>query len=240
MTFPAFGALNASVADMARLLTMLLEAGRHDGEQLFSLASIRSLFAAGSSLGARAGLEVGYGTGMYSWISNGHQFWGHGGDADGYRSRYGLLPDTGRGYLIAINTDRPALLGRIVRRLERALSQDLPARPARQPAITEDAGFSRLTGTYYPSTARFDVTGWLAGEAATAEVRRLDDGLEFVRGERRTKLIPMGPGQFRRPDDPVVTVVFAADEHGSLFLQGELGNYVNTSLCPGFLLDCHQ
>ena len=70
---------------MARLLTMLLQAGWHDGKQLFSDASIRSLFGPGSSLGARAGLEVGYGAGMYSWIRNGHQFWGHGGDADGYR-----------------------------------------------------------------------------------------------------------------------------------------------------------
>lgn len=240
MTFPAFGALNASVTDMARLLTMLLQAGWHDGKQLFSDASIRSLFAPGSSLGARAGLEVGYGAGMYSWISNGHQFWGHGGDADGYRSRYGLLPGSGRGYLIAINTDRPALLRKIVRRLEHGLSQDLPSSSVRQPATTGDAGLSRLTGTYYPSAARFDVSGWLAGAATTARVRRIEDGLEFVRGKRRTKLIPMGPGQFRRPDDPVVTVVFVSDENGSLFLQGELGNYVNTSLCPGFLPDCHQ
>ena len=53
-------------------------------------------------------------------------------------------------------------------------------------------------------------------------------------------LIPLGDGRFRRARDPVATVVFARDASGALFMQGELGNYVNvnTRPCPGFITAC--
>jgi CubicO group peptidase (beta-lactamase class C family) len=238
MTFSAFGALNASLADMSKLLEMLLHQGRLDGAQVFTEQSISTLFGPGTSLGARHGLEVGYGTGMYSWIRGGQQFWGHGGDADGYLSRYGLLPKSGRAYLLVINTDRPALLQRLRRRLEDSLVTDLDSE--RPPAILKSEDLEHYTGSYYPSAARFNISGWQSGQARRATITKVDGGLEFKRGNRTTLLLPVGPGQFRRLQDPVVTVVFAQGPKGPLFLQGELGNYVNASECPGFIPNCHQ
>lgn len=238
MTFTAFGALNASLAEMSRLLEMLLHQGQLDGEQIFTRESIATLFSSGTSLGARNGLEVGYGAGMYSWIRNGHQFWGHGGDADGYLSRYGLLPVSGRAYLLAINTDRPELLQRLRRRLEASLTADLDS--PQPPATEHSTDLTQYAGSYYPSAARFSVDGWQAGQARRVSVIENGSTLEFKRGNRTVVLLPAGPGQFRRIDDPAITVVFARDRQGRLFLQGELGNYVNTTLCPGFIPNCHQ
>ena len=129
VTFPAFGALNASLEEMANFLEMLLNRGKLGGRTVFAPATVAAMLTPLGSLGAAAGLDVGYGAGAYGWVTNGHLFRGHGGDADGYRSRYGILPDAGRGYLIAINTDNPKLLRSLQARVEAALTRDLPPPP---------------------------------------------------------------------------------------------------------------
>ncbi len=237
MTFLAFGALNASLEEMSRLLHMLLNQGELNGQRLFSHASLAALYGPGTTLAARTGLDVGYGTGMYSWIARGHQFWGHGGDADGYLSRYGLLPQQGRGYLVLINADQPKTLRRLRQKIESALVADLPE--PKLPEAIDDPDLASYTGHYYPSTARFNVTPWREGSASPARVTQTGAGLQFRRGQRSETLIPLGAGRFRRDRDPVATVVFSLDAAGNRYLFGELGNYVNTSRCPGFIPHCH-
>jgi CubicO group peptidase (beta-lactamase class C family) len=237
VTFRAFGALNAPVPELTRALVVLLNGGSLNGEPWLAPESMRALFGPGTTPAVAAGLAVGYGAGTYGWVSNGHVFHGHGGDADGYRSRYGLLPEAGRGYLIAINADRPDVLRQLQRLVEAALTDDLPAEP---PAALSDANIDRYVGTYYPTAARFDVARWAAGDAARAVVSRNDRHLEFRRNGRQTTLLAVGGGAFRRPGDPVVTAVFFKGEDGALYLQGELGNFANVAQCPGFLPHCHQ
>jgi hypothetical protein len=106
------------------------------------------------------------------------------------------------------------------------------------PQVPDD--LNQYTGHYYPASVRFGRQRWLRGEARSAKVTLGAEGLEFELGQRRTRLIPLGQGRFIRPRDPAVTVIFARDEHGTLHLQGELGNFVNLSSgpCPGFLEHC--
>lgn len=236
MTFPAFGALNASPRAMARLMEALLNQGRVAGQPGLPASTITRAFRAEASLGARNGLTVTYGAGLYGWVRDGHLFYGHGGDADGYRSRFGLLPDSGRGYLVAINTDDPRLMGRLRRRLERALTTDLaPPAPPPAAAVAEDV-LDGYTGLYYPSATRFDIDGWQSGTAPHARVAVRDGALVFERNGRTTRLLPIDSRRFRRRDDPAATVVFVEQE-GSLYLQGELGNYtrVRPGPCPSFI-----
>jgi CubicO group peptidase (beta-lactamase class C family) len=237
MTFAGFGALNASTAELGRYATALLNEGRLEGAQALPAALVAALFRPEASLGARHGLAVTYAAGIYGRVREGHVFWGHGGDADGYLSRYGLLLDQGRGYVIVINSDNPPLLGRMVRRLERALVSGLTVR---RPEVVDDPDLSSYVGTYYPSSARFGADRWARGESPQARVERVGDALELERDGRRTRLLPLGAGRFRRPDDPAATAVFVRDAGGALYLQGEMGNYVKLSKtsCPAFLAQC--
>ncbi len=242
MTYRAFGALNASTAAMTRFLTALLNEGNLDGEPVLPAARVARFFEPLGSLGASAGLEIGYGAGVYGWIAHGQRFDGHGGDADGYRSRYGLLRDHGRAYLVVINTDNPRLLGSFRREIEAVLTADLPAAPA-PPSQVDGKTAAALTGfagTYYPASARFAADPWRRGERDRIRVEAFADHLLVHRGERVTRLIPHGQGRFRRPDDPAITAVFVRDRSGSLYLQGELGNFVSLSVppCPDFLERC--
>ncbi|MCZ6617213.1 MAG: serine hydrolase [Gammaproteobacteria bacterium] len=240
MTFRAFGALNASVTEMSRFLTVLLNDGVLNGIRVLDRSTVAALFHPQTSLGVAAGLDVAYAAGMYGWVSGGHVFQGHGGDADGYRSRYGLLPDNGRGYLIVINTDNPRLLRSLQRRIESRLIADLE-KPVPLPAVGVAAEkLGSYTGTYYPAAARFGVSRWRAGELTSAQISLQDGELLFSRGSRQVPLITLGDGRFRRPGDPVTTVVFVRDANGSLFIQGELGNFakIDAAPCPGFIKLC--
>jgi CubicO group peptidase (beta-lactamase class C family) len=240
MTFQAFGALNASTREMTRLLTALLNNGALEGEQPLDAELVAAFFRPLGTLSTRAGLEVGYGAGVYGWVRGGHIFHGHGGDADGYRSRYGLLREQGRGYLLVINKDNPQMLNRMRRLLEDALIDDLPhpASPARDPATT--AELDAFTGDYYPASVRFGRNDWQTGKLETVQVRRSGQTLLFERSEQSTRLFPAGQGRFFRQGDPAITIVFARDDGHSLHLQGELGDFVRISPgpCPDFLPFC--
>lgn len=239
MTFRAFGALNASTGEMSRLLTALLNQGRLNGGQALPADLVAAFFEPQGSLAAEAGLPVGYGSGVYGWVRGGQLFHGHGGDADGYRSRYGLLREHGRGYLLVINTDNPRLLGRMRRVAEDALTRNLPAR---QPARIDPGSdaLESLTGRYYPASVRFYRDDWQDGRRQAAEVRRAGSTLLLERDGQTTTLYPVGGGQFFREGDPEPTIIFVRGTDGVLYLQGEAGNFARTSPgpCPDFLRFC--
>jgi hypothetical protein len=128
-------------------------------------------------------------------------------------------------------------MGTLRRLVEETLIAGLPAHvpPSRAPDDLD-----AYTGTYYPSTARFRVTGWQRGEAPPARVAQSGETLRFRRGEREVTLVPAGGGRFYRPGDPRITVVFVRDSAGFRYLQGEIGNFVHLSgrVCPEFIERC--
>ncbi|MEZ5557295.1 MAG: serine hydrolase domain-containing protein [Pseudomonadales bacterium] len=239
MRFRAFGALNTSPRELARLLAALLDHGRVGGRQALAESSVARAYRVETGLTAEAGLRIGYGAGLYGWISQGRLFHGHGGDADGYLSRFGLLPEAGRGYLLGINSDNPPLLRRLQRRVETALAADLAA-PTQPPELRLDpAALTRLAGEWYPSATRFDVARWRSGEAQRGILTVRDGHLLWQRGTHSQQLMAVADNLFRRAGDPLATIAFVRRD-GVLYLQGELGNFVRVrpGPCPGFLAVC--
>ena len=174
-------------------------------------------------------LNVGYGAGHYGRVRHGFVWYGHGGDADGYRSRYALLPEQGRGYIVLINTDNPQLLRRIEQKLEKALVSDLK-KPTPVPA-DHTVDIAQWAGVYYPSSARFGIERWRAGEGRRVSIEVNNKYLQMRTQSRTTKLIPVGQGMFRRENDPIATVRFIRRDD-AVFLQGELGNFFKLNKCP--------
>lgn len=230
MTFPAYGAMNAPIEDINHLVEELLSRSGKLGQP-----TIDHLLLSRSSASARSGFTFDYASGFYPRIRNGLVWYGHGGDADGYRSRVALLPGQQRGYVAVINTDNPKALRRIERRLEEHISQQVPA--LEEPALFKlsQNTLETLTGTYYPASARFGLKTWTEGQANEAKVVVNEDGktLTFIRNKRRTQLIPVAPNRFRRLGDPVATVAIVI-QGKQYYLQGELGNFFRTNSCPEF------
>lgn len=267
MTYPAFGSLNATLGDMQRFLRWLLDQGRdwhrpRSAPQAttpdplgFNADQRAQLFESHSSAASRAGLHTDYAAGIYSRTGAGVLWYGHGGDADGYRSRYGIDPISGNGYLIVINTDNPGLLRGLVRQLESALAP--AASDARDAALqtmpsVADWDPSSVAGIYYPTSARFAVEPWRQGTARRIEVSVRNRQVWLQHGltanSRRERLIPQqvqpgGSVLVGRPNDPAATAIFirgAVETPDSLLLQGTFGNYVRLEpdRCPAIFPFC--
>ncbi|OOG77158.1 serine hydrolase [Algoriphagus sp. A40] len=98
-------AMNSSVADMAGLLQLLVNRGKIESLVLFQDTSIARMETPKSTLGAKAGLALGYGLGNFTSISNGFTYHGHQGAIDGGLSELAYLPEQGTGHVILINAN---------------------------------------------------------------------------------------------------------------------------------------
>ncbi|MDZ7768792.1 MAG: hypothetical protein U5K38_06830 [Woeseiaceae bacterium] len=85
---------------MASLLQMFLNRGHHGGDAFLAPALIERMEAPQTTLAAGAGLRFGYGLSLVSFLHDGHVFHGHGGDADGYLSRFAYQKQAGLAYFV--------------------------------------------------------------------------------------------------------------------------------------------
>lgn len=217
--YRAFGGLDASLGDMGRYIRWLIDpstASVVPAETVHRMAHPRSTSS------AAAGLDYGYGLGLYSYVHRGLLLTGHGGDADGYLSRLGFHRESRRGYFLTINAYHGEALADLQEALEAAVFSDVP-RPSPPPLHTmAPAALQRLAGCYVPVTRRFPS----ADPPEDTPLRVLVEGDHLVTmaadGPRK-KLIPVTDRFFRRADEPVATSAFV-DDDGTLMLQGDMGN----------------
>jgi len=222
--FRAFGAINSTTEEMGHFVQMLLNNGRYAGKQLFSPASIRRMEAPQTTLVARAGLEYGYGFGNYSSSHRGFVFHGHGGDADGYLSRYGYSRDKKLGYYLVINAFNNRALALMQEEVEDFIIQGENHPPVKE-ALLSVAQLMPLVGRYQAITQRFN---WLNADALKADQLEvlLKDGHLYSRDRRGrlTRLYAVAPSQFRYRDETVATMAFVQNGK-QMILQGDVGNY---------------
>ncbi len=218
-----FGGIHARVSEMAGLIQLYLNRGRIQGEDFLSTENMRLSEQPQTSAAARAGLEFGYGYGNYAWLRDGILFQGHGGDADGYLSRFGYSHELGTGYFIVINAFQNSTLLQMRRQVERYLINGTKPRSA-PPAWTMDDP-ERYTGIYRRATWRF---GRRPDERVEITLDRRGLRMRSLNERRYWILIPVAPGLFRRPDEPLATAALV-EENGTMYLQTEFGNYERES-----------
>ncbi len=228
MTYPAYAAMNATLDDMVALI---------DAIQNRAVPQAHRLFSPSSALAARHGFAFTYASGMYPRVRAQHVWHGHGGDADGYRSRFAIREDGRAAYIININVDNPRLLRRLEARIERYLTQDDDRTPKAR--TDSPAGFdtpigARFLGTYYPMGVRFGHEQWSAGKASVVDVAHSAHGVVVHNEGTQHRLEHVAQGQYRRVDDPEPTVIFFEDNDAS-YMYGELGHYVHLDHCAPYL-----
>ncbi|WP_223789538.1 serine hydrolase domain-containing protein [Marinicella meishanensis] len=218
-----FAAINTNNQDMIRWLQALL---REDPAWL-SAKQWQRWRQPTTTLAARNGLTFGYGLGVYQWQVQGHDFWGHGGDADGYLTRFGLHPASGQAYFIMINAFNHRALNAMVDRLEAQLIAGLqpPPKPLLYPV--DGATLAAYVGCYRSVTSRF--TG---RRPQTLVIRRSGQGLTAqLSGGPSRELLPVSTQHFRRPHETTATMGFYRHQ-GQLYYQGHEGNFVRLAATP--------
>lgn len=214
MVYRPFGGLHTTAADMESFLQYLMT------------LPVEDVTAPHTTLAARNDMTFGYGLGMYSRLRNGHTFYTHMGDADGYLSRYGFIQEKNRAYFVSITAFNNKVLNRMARAIEIWLTHDLPSvRPAPEIMISQKT-MKRISGEYTQVATRF------------GSLRNPEQMSVFIKGNqlytrKDTRTLPLIPVyetensiHFRRIPESVATTVIAKGEDGKWYFQDDVGNFV--------------
>lgn len=218
------GALNASAAEMARYLRMMINRGTLDDVEILRPETIRRMETPTTTLSARAGSSFGYGLGNYPSIVEGHLFQGHNGGITGFVSTSAYSSELGVGYFVSINKPSGGLRDiavLVAQRLTEGFEKPTP--PA---ATLSDEELRAITGFYRSLTPRNEIVR-VATRLIGIERITLREGELFQKdlfGGKARKLFPITATSLRLEDQPVATLFLVEDEDGHTILQQALGD----------------
>ena len=220
-----FAAINTDVSDMVSFLQMLLGKGMHNDQQFLTNQEITRIETPKTTLAAKSGLTYGYGLGNYQWQTNGYTFHGHGGDADGYLSRFGYNRETGLAYFVMINAFQHTALKQIRQLIENDITKDLPKPDFPLKLKLSDEILASYVGKYTKVTSRFKQRSQ-PNSVVDFEVINQDGILNIGYKKNRTQEIyPVNTTHFRYEDESVATMAFI-EHDGKMYFQGDTGNFV--------------
>ena len=219
-----FAAINTNNQEMIRWLQMLL----NQDDAFLNQADRQRLQQPTTTLAAQHGMSYGYGLGVYQWQTQGYSFYGHGGDADGYLTRFGFNPESGLAYFVMINAFNHQPLNQIVKLLEQQISGTLP-----KPEYPDRLQLSRkqvqnFIGHYQQATVRFAGKKNSTGATLKLETRGNKLFYSYNKGPT-TAIYKVKDNQFRTVNDSVATITFV-EYQGKIYFQGPLGNFIKTSI----------
>jgi len=223
MIFPPLGAINATPREMGALLELFLRRGKVGNVRLLDAATIARMERPTTTLGARHGLTYGYGPGLDQSLHKGFIWYGHGGDGDGYLSRFGYNRVADAGYFLTINAFKQEALNEMRDRVQDHLT-NASSVPKTMPASIAPDTLRPLTGAYVAVTRRFD---WQTPAQLDADRLQvvLEDGALYTRNTNgRRQLISVDAHRFRREGQPLATIAIM-EQDGDVYLQGDFGNY---------------
>jgi CubicO group peptidase (beta-lactamase class C family) len=204
----AAGSLLTTASDLARLVLFMNARGQTpNGAQLLSPAAIDRMEHPTSTLAAKAGLELGYGLGVFYAPQENFIVFGHNGAIDGFEAAYVYWPAARKGFVLMVNggtgnDDALALLSRYVGRDYRP---SLPSEVAVDPV-----SFARALGFYRPISQRHPFMNALVDLVPT-RVRLDEKGrVQALDSER----LATGPSLFRRAERAEPSLVFYETPEG--------------------------
>jgi CubicO group peptidase (beta-lactamase class C family) len=206
------GSINASATDMAAYVQFLLNRGAVRGRHLLPPAAIARMELPQSSLTARAGLRVGYGLHLGTYLaSDGFAWVGHDGGVPGGLTLIAYRPDAGVGFAFMINSDNRAARGAIDRLIRGYLTRG--ATRATPPPAAPLSQFVRgRAGWYVVDNPRIQKLYFIERLVGLARVRVRDSSLTFAPliGVAK-RYVPISATLFRGTHEPIATLALVDD-----------------------------
>lgn len=122
------GSINASPKDMSKMVQFFINRGRSNGSQLISETSLKRMETPTTAIGAKAGLEYGYGLTNYTSPYKSFVYRGHDGAVNGGLTELSYLPDHNFGYAFMINSDNKVAFNRISDLIRSFQTKDLESK----------------------------------------------------------------------------------------------------------------
>ncbi|MFD2587459.1 serine hydrolase domain-containing protein [Croceitalea marina] len=197
----------ANAVDMAAYLQHMIKRDT----SVFSKEEFERIESPKTSIAAKNGLIVGYGLGNYSIWKNGFLFHGHGGQIDGFTSRYVYSRDAGIGVAVAINRNGNAneIVDEI---LEQVLSTVNKMNENRKIVPIPDSMKDEFSGFYEFKSPKSKLTTFpddmLAGLKLDFQKEKVIT--RTLLGKSKDTLYYAGKNQFYLNDDGVPSVLLIA------------------------------
>lgn len=224
MTYRAFGALNLQLHDLIPFLQLFLNQGKHNNETFLDQTLMQRMEKPETTLAAGAGLEFGYGLNLYPYFHKGHRFYGHGGDADGYLSRFGYHQRAGLAYFVNINVFRHDDLQAIRALIEAFITEHLPSLDYPRTSLSKEQ-LNQFTGLYEQASWRFPNADEDAVDKKQVYVKLIDEELYLIDDQNKQRqIIPVNHQLMRFRNESVPTAAFIEHE-GRMYFQTDFGNY---------------
>jgi len=137
--------VNASVGDMANLMTMILTDGEFRGRRVLDPTSARAMM---TRQWTNHPDHHGYGLTLWEDQSWGVTSFSHGGSMSGYGSLLFMIPEHDIGIFIAYNQESGSLPHAVLTGLMDAIFPNRPTGPELRPRLASQGDVSRFTGTW--------------------------------------------------------------------------------------------
>jgi len=226
------GAINASAAEMARFVRLLVGRGTFEGRRLVSPESVERMERPATTWAAKAGVAAGYGLGNFATLENGFVFHGHDGGVEGGLAKLEYLRDEGLGFVLMINGGSGKAMEDAAALVRNHLTKDLarPPLPSARPLPPDTQ--RTWTGYYRLDNPRQEASRFALRLLAIARVRVTGDGL-VTRGlfeETPEAFVAVGERLFRKKESPAASLALLDTPEGRVIQDGDL----NLVAVPGW------
>lgn len=147
------GAINASPKDMAKMVQFFINRGMVDSTRLVSEASLKRMETPLTTIGAKAGLEAGYGLNNYSSSFKSFVYRSHNGGVLGGLTDLSYLPEYAVGYAIMINSGNAEAFNRIIKLVRDFQTKDFETKKI-SPDSELTSQYANISGYYMPINPR--------------------------------------------------------------------------------------
>lgn len=219
------GAINASTKDMVNLIKFFVGRGRINGLQLINESSLKRMETPSSTLGAKAGLEDGYGLSNYSTSYKSFTYQGHNGGVNGGLTDFAYLPNHKVGYVVMINSDDGSSLSRITNLIRDFQTANLASDKRGYSSVDADSD-STIDGYYISVNPRSEMATFIDQIMNVMTIRSGKNFLKFkgLFGGNTKIFERLADGKYVSSENGRIALVKVLDP-----LEGEV-IHVNTSV----------
>jgi CubicO group peptidase (beta-lactamase class C family) len=207
------GAINATPKDMANMVSFFINRGEIDSIQVISEASLKRMETPSTTIGAKAGLEDGYGLSNFSSSYKNVVYRKHNGIAIGGLSDLSYLPEYNLGYAVMTNSADTEAMERISNLIRAFQLKDIVAEDAKVQNLSSNKE-TDVSGYYIninPRNQRFYYLERLFN-AQKMEYKGDKLFIKNVLGETDSKtFIQPNKNHFASPETKKITMVRAED-----------------------------
>jgi CubicO group peptidase (beta-lactamase class C family) len=218
------GGINSDVGDLARFVQMLINNGQYNGVQIIDSVALNKMLHPSSSIPAREGFDLGYGSGFSSFIIDDHKYFGHGGGLPDFNSIFLMDPESNIGIVVLVNKNTDYFM-KLVRKVLSHVQHETKTKPDNNYLHASGIHRNEICGYYTQANYGISLDRFPNYLLSGQELFIQNDTL-FVKGfQTESKaLLNVRGSAFRTKDSKYATFYFFKNEDGNMMLT-ELGKH---------------